>query len=202
MPSDAPLLIALCGHPGSGKSTVQEILKSRYAVAVVDDGRVLRDIAKMLFGLSESDVSTQAGKKRITRLDDSTADKSEWENRDILGTLGVLIESKFGELAVPRAAIRAAGVQHFHASAVSFGSVRKRQGLAYKEAGGLVIEVVSPLADPSLYQFDWYDKTIVDLRIFNNGTDMQALAREVERVVGPFLVGAPDVYSKDRIDVV
>lgn len=40
-----PRYIALCGHPRSGKSEVQKILKDHYNVTPVDDGAILRETA-------------------------------------------------------------------------------------------------------------------------------------------------------------
>ena len=195
---EGPLLIALCGNPKAGKSTVQKIMQDDFGVLPVDDGRVLRDIGKMVFGLSEADVTTQAGKTRITRISDPTASKAEWENRDILGTIGNLLERTFGELVVPRATIRSIAADLKHASAVSFGSVRKRQGLAYLEQGGIVIEVVNPGVGPSPYDFDWYDPELVDFQIHNDGKSLEALRREVARILSPLLNQAANPYSKGR----
>lgn len=58
----APKLIALCGYPQCGKSKLQEILARRWGAVAQDDARILRDAAKVLYGLDEDQVSTQEGK--------------------------------------------------------------------------------------------------------------------------------------------
>lgn len=60
--SDAPRLIAICGAPEVGKSTVQNIIQERIGAIPCDDGRALRNAAKELFGFTEHDVTTQEGK--------------------------------------------------------------------------------------------------------------------------------------------
>jgi len=64
-----PKLIALCGYPQAGKSKLQEIIATHWGATPQDDARILRDAAKVLYGLSEDDVSTQAGKARTVAFD-------------------------------------------------------------------------------------------------------------------------------------
>lgn len=169
-------LIGICGFPKAGKSTIQEVLEDEFGLYAADDGRILRDFAKRLFGLSELDVSTQEGKKRKTEIEGV-----EWENRDVLGTLGRIIEQTFGELAIPNAAIREVMnnpvVRSNHRGA-SFGSVRKVQGAAYKRHGGVIIEIVRPGCGPTGYDFDEYDRSYIDRTFFNDAPDVATLKRQ------------------------
>lgn len=153
-----PHLIALCGKPGSGKSEVQKILWEKHKVVPVDDGHVLRAFA-MNLGLSRDDVYTQDGKKRHTEILGKT-----WRNRDILGTVGDKLEEMFGKHIMPYI-----GTRNLDAStSYSFGSVRRDQGRFYQSLGGIVIEVVNSYAKPSDFEFDAYDKSIVDHSIMND----------------------------------
>ena len=155
-----PPFIALCGYPKCGKSTVQNIL-SEFGFIPVDDGRVLRDIGKMMFGLGEDQVSTQEGKAGYVDLFGK-----QWQVRDILGTLGNILERTFGEYAVPAATIRNACSPSL---SYSFGSVRKNQGLYYKSLGGIVIQI-DRKGCHSDYDFDQWNKEAVDFVIDNNGS--------------------------------
>lgn len=158
----APRYIAICGYPNSGKSTVQKILETEYGVIPVDDGRILRDFAKRMFGMCESDVNTQAGKEKYTSIGDKT-----WQNRNVLGTLGQILEDTFGEQVIPETAMRDA--DHMTGACFSFGSVRKAQAWDYKKRGGFVISVLRDTCYPE-YDFDYYDFEAVDIAIDNNGS--------------------------------
>lgn len=163
-----PLLIAICGNPTAGKSEAQKILQREYGIVPFDDGRVLRDIAKQLFELTEEQVTTQAGKLEYVEIGGR-----EWQVRDILGSLGNIIEEKFGQQAIPSVSIRRA-FEHwsdnkettFHCG-YSFGSVRKTQGKSYRQHDGIVVEIVREGVGPSKYDFDQYDPSYVSLTIRN-----------------------------------
>lgn len=158
-----PRLVGICGNPKSGKSEVQKILAEEIGYEPVDDGQVLRRFCIDYLGMTEDDVYTQEGKARYTEILGKN-----WQNRDILGTLGKQFESMFGEQILPFIATR-----NLHpAKLYSFGSVRKIQGAFYRSLGGIVIEVRNPDAKPSGYDFDWYDPALVDVSIDND-----ALAR-------------------------
>ncbi|MER9176338.1 hypothetical protein NKH72_22420 [Mesorhizobium sp. M0955] len=154
-----PRFVALCGNPKSGKSEVQKILDSLYGYEPVDDGHVLRQFAVEKLGLSWDDVQTQDGKAQFTEILGKN-----WQNRDILGTLGKQLEDMFGEHIMPFIATR----QLPNAGRYSFGSVRKTQGHFFKDAGGVVIEIENPAAPPSPYAFDKFDGSVVDYVITNN----------------------------------
>jgi len=158
-----PRYIAICGNPKSGKSEVQKILNRAYGVQPVDDGEPLREFAIRNLGLSYEDAYTQEGKLRST-----TICGEEWQNRKVLGELGNALEKTFGKHIMPFMAVQATK-RLGHARAFSFGSVRRDQGLFYKQAGcALVLEVANPSAGPSNYEFDQFDRSAVDITIQND----------------------------------
>lgn len=155
-----PRLIAIVGHPGSGKSLVQQILQEDWNVTPVDDGYPLRQFAMEHIGLSHDDCYTQEGKRRRTFVVDR-----QWENRKVLGEIGAKLEELFGEHFLPWAAER--NLPHDGRS-FSFGSVRRSQPWFYKNRGGVVIEVRNPLARPTGNIWDEFDPGATDLVIDNN----------------------------------
>ena len=181
-PYRGPFPIALCGRPGSGKSTVQAILAEEFGVEPRDDGRYIRDVALRVFGLAEADVSTQEGKLREVAL--ACGAKSV---RQVLGEIGLTLEKIGGEFLTPEIALRDAETST--APAVSFGSVRMRQGAVYKAAGGMVVEIVRPGVPPSPHAFDAYAEDLVDVRIVNDNT-ISDLRRLVARTLTARLNGS------------
>src|SRR5262249_32968518 len=130
-----PHLIALSGHPKSGKSLVQDYLRDEYGVVPVDDGRPMRQFAIQFLGLSEADCYTQEGKARISKILGR-----DWQNRKILGELGKRLEAMFGPHIMPFMATRGLDEKQCY----SFGSVRRDQGAFYKAMGGIVIGIDRP----------------------------------------------------------
>ncbi|MCP1540083.1 AAA family ATPase [Methylorubrum extorquens] len=164
---DIPRYIALCGNPGSGKSTVQEILRANYGVEPVDDGFALRKIAVEQFGLTWDQVMTQEGKRETV-----TVAGKAWIVRDLLGQLGNRIEDLLGPHGIPFLSERQVADKP---GCFSFGSVRRDQGRFYQDRGGVVIGVRSPKAGPSEFEFDRFDEACVDLWIDNDGEDLRRL---------------------------
>lgn len=178
-----PMIVALCGYPKSGKSTVQEILSRRFGLVPFDDGRVLRQHCMELFGLTEEDVTTQEGKARVTEIQGV-----KWENRKIIGEYGNALESLFGPLTVPNWAlktvfehwenrpeeVRPGGRFHLRDNGLptvmgySFGSVRREQGKAYRAAGGFVIEILREGIAPTGNIWDEYDRRLVTHTFYND----------------------------------
>jgi hypothetical protein len=173
-----PHLIALCGHPLSGKSTTQKILRNKYDYDSVDDGFALRKFAVESLGLSWDDVRTQEGKLRHTEIAGV-----DWENRKILGEFGNAIEATFGPQAIPFIATRNLRDDVNYC----FGCVRRDQGRFYRSLGGVVVAIRNPLAPPSKYEFDKFDATLVDYWIENDGlarglTSEQALLDLTDKI--------------------
>ena len=96
-----PLIVALCGRPGSGKSEIQKILHSKFGLLPFDDGEILRRHCMEWFDLSPEDVLTQHGKARFTDIDGVT-----WQNRKIIGEYGNAMETLFGPNCIPIWALR------------------------------------------------------------------------------------------------
>ncbi|AMB48289.1 hypothetical protein [Methylobacterium sp. AMS5] len=174
MSTTLPRYIALCGNPKAGKTLVQTILQQDYGVQPIDDGLPLREIAVQQFGLTWDQVSTQAGKTEFVDVNGQP-----WQIRKILGEIGNALEDKFGRNILPALAIPRAEREHPDAKAFSFGSVRRDQGLVYRDRLGMVIGVRNPLAPPTGNEFDTFDETIVDFWIENDGVSIDNLKREV-----------------------
>jgi len=168
-----PRYIALCGNPKSGKTEVQNILKESYGTHPIDDGFPLREFAVNNLGLTWDQVLTQKGKLEYVEILGR-----RWQVREVLGELGNRFESMFGKHVMPFMAVQQTYRVPGAPKSFSFGSVRRDQGLYYKERGGLVIGIRNPQAGPSIYEFDQFDHSVVDLWIDND-----ALARgwSVER---------------------
>jgi len=171
------MLIALCGYPSSGKSTVQSFLSEEFGVIPVDDGRALRDIAKITLGLSEEDVTTREGKARTIDLLGQ-----KMTIRDYLGRVGSALEAEFGSWIVPEIHARACDPDEHY----SFGGVRRDQGRFYQAHGGVVVQVIRPGTGP-LVPADTYDIDSIEHTIFNTG-NLSELRREVRSLFGGILV--------------
>ncbi len=156
--------IALCGWPKAGKSTIQSLLHARWGYEPQDDGRVLRDAARRLYGLTEAQVSTQEGKASKV-----VVCGQEVSVRFLLGNLGDMLERQWGEQFVPEATLRECleAYEGQTAPKMSFGSVRKTQGLTYHARGGIVIGVRRPGILAPENAFDRFDESLVDVWIDN-----------------------------------
>ncbi len=176
---------ALCGLPGAGKSEVQKILWHDHQVIPVDDARPLRDAAKVLYNLTEEDVTTQHGKARVIQVGERHITV-----REVLGELGNYVEAT-DMLHLPKLARLKADEMH-PGCRVSFGSVRRNQGEVFRGAEGLVIEVVRDGID-LINEFDAYDTSLVDIRIHNKFDSrdvpgsLERLRMEIAQNIGPFL---------------
>lgn len=154
-----PRLIALCGHPGSGKTKVAEILAAQYGYAISDDGLPLRKIAMDHLGLTWNQCFTQDGK--LEKLD---LIGREWEARQVLGEIGNAFEEKFGGDIIPYMSYRGQDPEQRYV----MGSVRREQGQFWASKGALVVEVVNAYVKPSKFEFDYYNPRHVHRHIQNN----------------------------------
>lgn len=175
-----PHIIALCGWPKVGKSTVQKILADLYDVVPLDDGLPLREIAVQYLGLTHDQVTTQEGKAETIMINGTP-----WLVRDVLGQLGNALEEKFGGDVIPLMAVNRYGLDNpagpnRHQS-VSFASVRRQQGWFWRRRGALVIEVRRPGTEMGA-EFNQYDTAAAHIVIENNG-DLANLEGDVQYVV-------------------
>lgn len=167
-PRDYPKLIAICGHPKSGKSEVQRLLHSSFGYQPVDDGLPMRAFCVENLGMRWDDVTSQEGKAGHVEILGR-----RWQRREILGVLGNHFEAMFGQHIMPFMAT--VGLEHD--KRYSFGSVRRDQGLFYRERGGLILGVRNPDAPPSPFEFDRFDESLVDIWI-DNDFQIQKLSKE------------------------
>lgn len=169
------MFIALCGAPGSGKTTVQQILLEEFGVQPIDDGRILRDISIQCFGLTEEEVTTETGKNSYIEFLGQ-----KWQVRQILGEIGRSLENIFGEHIVPHLTTQ----KHCAdlSKNYSFGSVRRSQPQYFNQIGGLVVEIVKNGCAPK-YDFDRYVGKI-DLTITNNGSREELRQQIVNKFKG------------------
>lgn len=166
-----PRYIALCGNPGAGKSTVQQILHEKHGVQPVDDGHAIRAIAVEQMGLTWDQVRTQEGKRETV-----TIAGKDWIVRDLLGQIGNHLEALLGPHAMPFLAERQVADKP---GSFSFGSTRRDQGAFYRERQGVVIGIRSPKAPPSRFEFDRFDPACVDIWIDNDGESLRLLEEKV-----------------------
>jgi hypothetical protein len=158
---DKPVYIALCGWPKTGKSEIQKVLEQRYGAISVDDGEPMRKFAIEHLGATVDDVYTQAGKARTVTLPGGKT--MTW--REFLGEFGNRIEDLLGANAIPEIAVRKHTVP---GQIYAFGSVRREQGIVYKAAGGIVVEVANKFLPASPHEFDRYAKELIDFTIENH----------------------------------
>lgn len=160
---DLPPFIGLVGNPTCGKTTAAEILIEILdgKAKIVETGQPLREIAMKYLGLSRDQVYTQEGKASHVDINGVN-----WQVRKILGDLGQKLEDLFGEEIMPYMAHRSQCVES--GTLYIDPSCRKVQPWYWKRHGGIIIEIVNPLAKPSPYAFDAYDHTAVDYRIDND----------------------------------
>lgn len=169
-----PRYVAFCGVPKSGKSLAQEILLDNYGIEPIDDGAILREFAMKYLGATRDQVYTQEGKVSPAHwpngdpmMNAQTGEHMTW--RRVLGLLGNQLEAMFGKYVMPMTACaQLDGLP----GPFSFGSVRRDQGMYYKNNGGIIVEIINPQAVPTGNEFDNYDASICDYHITND-----ALAR-------------------------
>lgn len=129
----------------------------------------MRDIAMEHFGLDYDDVYTQDGKDRTTSIDGV-----EWQNRKILGEIGLALEAHFGPDIVHWIATR--GLEE--GASYSFGSVR-RNAAAIKRDGGVLIAIRNPMTVVREHDFDGFEISLIDAWIEND-----ALSRGMTKRAG------------------
>lgn len=169
-----PKLIALCGKPGAGKTTVANIIAEEFGYVIADDGLPLRQIAMQYLGLTHHQCFTQEGKLEMTVLNNRP-----WQVRGILGEIGNAFEEKFGGEIIPMMT---------HATLNPMGcyvmcSVRRDQGFYWVRHGGVCIEIDNPNVAPSLFEFDIYNEAAITHVIHNEGNGIFGLRRRVKELI-------------------
>ncbi len=167
--------IGLCGWPGAGKDEVAAIMQKQYDYQPIDDGLCLRQAIPYLFGFERTLPYTREGKDTV--IETVAGPRTV---RDLLGTVGGLMENEYGTGFMPHAAMRNAQVQFEQTGQTLFvfSSVRKDQPWHYKEQGGKIIQINRPGVKPSPHPFDAWDEASVDAVIDNNGS-LEDLAASV-----------------------
>lgn len=184
MPARLPPFIAVCGDPHSGKTEVQHILQQDYGVIAIDSARIIRDTAKLLYGLTESDVSTQTGKAIMTKVGDRF-----YTVRELIGRVGCFLEAQHGEHAVIELTLRT--LSDFHRRHLECGgslsfSVRMRQAALLRDAGGVCLGVRSSRGIPSHLASDHYEVSLIDHWIEHDGIDRDYLRQAVAGIMQVF----------------
>jgi hypothetical protein len=159
--------LALVGNPKCGKSTIADMLVDEFGAVVIDDGLPLRRALPILTGIPEAWCHSQEGKARGFELN-GVQDVV----RKGLGELGNWLEARYGEEVLAVLAMKHALEEHPTAPLYVYPSVRKTQGLAYRRAGGVVMQIDNPVAGPSGNAFDVWDTRSVDLVITNDPHEM------------------------------
>jgi len=152
-------LIALCGPPGAGKTEVQRILIG-YGYSLIDDGEILREISKIAFRLTDTDVMTQEGKRS-----EVSVGQIRYSVRNILGKIGLALEHEFGPSIIPLLTLNKLD----NKGKYCLGSVRRQQGVAYTQSGGEVWEITRPGYN-IVNDFDNYNKECIARTISNDGS--------------------------------
>ena len=177
-----PKLIAICGRPHAGKTTVQNILAGLYGVQPVDDGMALRRFCVQNLDMEWDDVLTDEGKDGFVEILGK-----RWNRRKLLGEYGNTLEAMFGDHIMPFMATRNLDPDLSY----SFASVRKNQGAFFKRLGGVVIGVENHGVQPSPHKFDSFDASLVDVWVDNSFADkgldadqsMDRLADEIAKTL-------------------
>lgn len=174
-----PSIIALCGNPDSGKTTVAGLLESQYGYEPVDDGAPLREIAVKYMGFQHHQAYTQEGKLEFVELDDK-----KFQCRQVLGETGSAFESKFGDNILGDIAYRTSIKSGLNQGRkFSLGSVRRDQGLFWKSKGGIVVEVLNENSRVSEFEFDKYNRDCIDFQIENDGKSMENLLKQIRNMI-------------------
>lgn len=187
-----PKLIALCGPPKAGKSTVQKILHETYGIEPHDDARLLRQTAMRVYGFTWEQVSTQEGKASIVEIAGKRADV-----RHFMGELGLAIERIHGSNFFPWRELEhlksVYGPNFERGPILSFGSARLEQPRFFRENGALVIEVLCDKVQASRNPYDVYDGSPAHIVIRNPGTTPRELAFLVREQLDPWLLPEQEI---------
>jgi hypothetical protein len=178
--------IALCGAPESGKSEAQRLLNTFHNFYPVDDSRILREAAMILYGLEDWHVSTQEGKSTII-----TIGGERLPVRKLLGELGLHLEMRDPH-HIPKRALEDA-IKDFPDTRFSFGSVRRDQAKVFKDTGEALVVEISREGFHPINDFDHYDTSLVDVTLINDydPNDLEGSSKrlldQIEQKIVPLL---------------
>lgn len=171
------LIIALCGYPCSGKSTLQRYFAERYGFSAIDDAGFIRQEAMRRHSLTLEDVSTEDGKQKLIETENGVRTV-----RAIMADISDEFIAAYGTQYKPQQALLAAQGQ----DRVCFASVRRDEAKTYRDAGALIIEIMRPACGP-LTQADDYDRTLVDITLHNDG-NLQEFLNEAGGIIEKHLL--------------
>lgn len=181
-----PPYIAICGAPGAGKTTVQNILEEEFGCTGVDSV-LLKETAVILYGLTREQVSTQEGKKEEVEIMGR-----KWIVRDLLGGLGIMLRQMHGEDFMSERTVadaRAAGVT----GPLILGSMRRDSAGYFRRNGGICVEVVRDGCEVE-NDYDRYEKSLVDIVLLNDGSP-DNLRRKTRLLAQSLMTGAPPLQG-------
>ena len=190
METDVIHYIALCGYPKAGKTEVQKIISRRYGFVAHDDKRPLRDAVKILYGLTDWHVLTQAGKASFI-----DTPQGRVTVRKAMGDLGCYLEDK-DEFHFPRLALSNCQ-KHDPKGLFVFASVRQNQAGFLKENGETLVIEVTREGCNATHAFDDYFRDPIDFSIENIRTSdapevsLHNLEMRVAEMLDPILMRAP-----------
>lgn len=175
---ERPEFVVVCGDPGHGKDTFADWLVQLLGPGThkIDDGRPLREMAVLLYGVDYQDTLTQEGKRKLVKTL-----KGMQPLRQVLGELGEAMEALYGQNFNPDQAMRFIEKLKANDPAACrfiFPSVRRDQPLYYRERGALILQVIRPDAPVSPYEFDRWNRDAAHITIINDGSlsQLQAVA--------------------------
>jgi hypothetical protein len=173
--------VAICGYPKSGKTELATILCEEFGGVLIDDGAILRKAVPTLYGINPEDCYTHEGKNRSYRVLARTETV-----REMLGCLGDYLEGRYGENFIPTRAMAEARRSFPNAPFYVYPSVRKTQAWAYRDAGGVALQIDRPGVGPSGNPFDEWNRDFIDLVIYNGFTlaDLRQVARDIPMHLG------------------
>lgn len=165
------MLIGLCGVPGSGKSSVTDILVEKYGFEVLDMKETLRRLAAELTGLTTYEFVLQEDKVKTYH---------GVQRRTIMGELGNAVEGMFGDtFLLDQAIAKLDRANELQNKRIVVDSLRKSQPVGFP---GLVVEVISDKAVRTYNDFDEYDRSRINSIIVNMGT-MDELEASIVRAL-------------------
>ena len=173
-------IIALCGYPNSGKTTVQHMLHD-HGYQSIDDAAPLRRAAEALYGLPIGITDTQEGKASRVKIGNK-----EYCVRDLIGSMGEAGVRLHGpSFKIDRIIPYLNPTQYY-----TMGSCRGEEAKYWKHHGANIIEIQRPNIPIPLHARDRYNPDYIDYTIHNN-TDLSTLRQQVANIVQHIRTSTP-----------